>query len=341
MDQPRSAYGGDRIAGAPDGTFAISCRVGKGWVARHPEQGLRKPFPGTCVRWDGVLFEVLSSEELPVGIRYRLAPWDETHVIRVIEDYDAASEQARAASRRDAAVRERKRTLSVWLALVAGLLPAEVQDEMESELGIRASRMTIVSTIPLFALGGTCLILLAAAMFGAGTPTLGMAAGTYFFFESLVRFAIAAATGRPIGSIVLLVPWTILQAIRNRNRPGPALPPLPPDPSVIERDAYRVREPFLALLSADDQRQLEMRYGFDPVAWGKRTAALLLLFALIGIASGATAEGGPSISVLLTAGYLAAEQLVRLLTLARGLPAGSIFGIVIRPLARPLLRHPP
>lgn len=323
---------------APDGTFALSSRSPKGWIPRRPEEGLRKHFPGTCVRWDGDLFEVLALEEIPGGVRYRLAPWDDSLVVRVLEDYDEASEKVRAENHRAAAAREAKRTLSLWLAVVAGLLPAAVQDEMESELGIRASRMTLVSTILTFAVGGPSFILLLAAMFGAGTPSLKLLGGAYFFLESLVRFAFATATGRSIGSILLVAPWAILHAVRSRNRPGPALPPPAPDPSVLERDAYRIREPFLALLPAEDQLLLASRYGFDPVGWGRKTSGLILAFALLGIASGIVSEEGSSLAALLVAGYLAAEQIVRLITLARGLPAGSVFGVLIRPFARPVLK---
>jgi hypothetical protein len=145
------------------------------------------------------------------------------------------------------------------------------------------------------------------------------------------------STGRPIGSFpVVLVAETIRQVSGRRRKAAPKLGPPPIEPSVARRDAFHLREPYLALLSPEEQLDMAARFGFDPILWGKRTAWLILFFAVLGMITGATSGGASGWSAVLAAGYCAGEQLARLRRLGRGLPAGSIFGVLVRPMTRAL-----
>ena len=97
-----------------------------------------------------------------------------------------------------------------------------------------------------------------------------------------------------------------------------------------------MREPYLAFLSPDEQLDFASRYGFNPILWGKRTAWVILVFSLLGIVTGIRNGGMSGWISALVAGYFAVEQIARLRRLARGLPAGSIFGVVVAPLAKRL-----
>jgi hypothetical protein len=161
--------------------------------------------------------------------------------------------------------------------------------------------------------------------------------GLYFFAESLLRFGYAMSTGKPIGSFpVVLVVETMRQVSGRRTKAAPKLGPPPIEPSVARRDAFHVREPFLALLAPREQLELAARFGFDPISWGKRTAWVILFFAILGIVTGAISGGVSGWIAALAAGYCAGEQLVRLRRLVRGLPSGSIFGVLVRPMTKAL-----
>ena len=81
------AYGRDRLEERPDGTLALSSLRDKGWSGRDESGPV--PRPGTAVRWDDALFEVVSAEATASGgHRYTLAPWDDRLLVRAaISEY--------------------------------------------------------------------------------------------------------------------------------------------------------------------------------------------------------------------------------------------------------------
>ena len=334
-----AVYGGDRLTVKPDGTIVLSSRWDKGWVPRREKDLVHAPFPGTCIQWGDEHFEVIRADLSGSGIRYLLLPWDDANAIRTMESYDEESERLRAEKRAADARRGTRRKLTLGLALFLGDLPASMQEEMESEYGVRASRLTLVSIIPLFIWGAPSVLFTMASIAGAPPPVPRplLLPGLYFFAESLLRFSYAMSTGKPIGSFpVVLVVETIRQVNGHGRKAAPKLGPPPIEPSVARRDAYHVREPYLALLTPDEQLDLAARFAFDPILWGKRTAWLILFFAVLGIFTGASRGGFAGWTAVLAAGYCAGEQLARLRRLARGVPAGSIFGVLVRPMTRAL-----
>ena len=191
----------------PDGAIDLACAVGKGWTVRRAGTRTRPEHPGTAVRWGGILLEVIAeTPDASGGVVYRLAPWADRHAIRVLEDYDEASEAARAAERARRAAAVQKRRLSLLLAPLLGHLPAETQVLMESEFGAPARAMTIASALPLLALGLVGVLAALIASFGggaafAGWPILPLPLAAFLFAESLGRLGYAFVTGEPIGSL--------------------------------------------------------------------------------------------------------------------------------------------
>lgn len=343
------AYGADRVESGPDGGFVLISRVSKGWTARRPKTFTSVEHPGTAVAWDGSIYEVITVEaDVGGAVRYRLAPWDERNILRASQAYDARSEEARERARRETRKRARKRRLSILIAPLAGHLPARVQERMEQDFDAPATVLTIVSAAPLFAFGALCNLFLAVTMFGDGSavplsiPVL--LAGEYLFAESALRLGSALAGSRPAGSLLGTIAYEAWQAIGRGNRdqrsrivPKPATPA--PD---APRDAYLMRKPLLCFLAPAEQEFLAERFGFDPIRWGKLTAKALLAFAglnvvvsLAALAAGAAGLG--DLLWLFGAGYFVAEQIARLRKLGRLEPAGSVLGILVRPLARKLL----
>ncbi|HEY0590569.1 MAG TPA: hypothetical protein VGF40_02285 [Thermoanaerobaculia bacterium] len=333
------AFGADRVAVRPDGTIVLSTRWDKGWVPRREKDLVHAAFPGTCIRWGEGHFEVLRAEGSASGVRYVLVPWDDAHAIRTMDDYDEASEAVRAEKRTKEAERRVKRKLSVALSLVLGDLPAAMQEALESEYGVMASRLTLISIVPLFIYGAGSFVFFMASILGAPMfPMAVLVPGLYFFLESLIRFGYAMSTRRPIGSFPVVIVAETIRLVSGRGRKAPPkLGPLPIEPSIALRDAYRLREPYLALLAPEQQVELARRFGFDPVLWGKRTAWVFLFFAALGIVTGVHGGGVTGWVAALAAAYVSGEQIARLRRLGRGLPAGSVFGRAVEPFARELL----
>jgi hypothetical protein len=304
------------------------------------------------VRWEDELWEVIAAGEPPAGgAHYELAPWDDRNAIRLLLPYDETSEIEREADARDLARRRAAGWLALLLAPAAGLLPGRIQERLGTELGIRATTLTLASTVLPMAAGTYALLMTLAAGFGAGVRLGGPAFAplfpllAYFMPESLLRLGVALAQDRPAGSLLGL-PLYLLARGTGLVGPPPTTPAAqPPSAERSTSDRYLLLEPLLSFLPAEDQRYLARQRGFDAVTWGKRTAWLLLLYpgltapaqaARMALTGGGLARG----LVLLATLLLAVEQARRLLVLRRGIPAPSVLGLLVRPLAVPFLTKP-
>jgi hypothetical protein len=85
----------DRLEPSHDGTLVLLSLHPKTWAAREETAPGRVPLPGTAVRWDEALFEVVRIEPRQAGgFRHVLAPWDERQIIRSLVDYGADDDAA-------------------------------------------------------------------------------------------------------------------------------------------------------------------------------------------------------------------------------------------------------
>lgn len=91
--------GRDRLEPAGDGTVVLLSLRPKGWSGRE-EVAPRSPVrPGTAVRWEGELWEVLRVEpRAGGGWRHVLAPWDERNLVRSVAEYGEGEGPAGAAA---------------------------------------------------------------------------------------------------------------------------------------------------------------------------------------------------------------------------------------------------
>src|SRR5689334_1668273 len=140
-------YGSDRIRRADGERVVLASRLSKGWTPRAAKTLTSAEFPGTAVLWDEQYFEVAEARAVVNGIEYVLEPWRDVHVMRVIEQYDEASEAARAQAHREHLAREKGRKTANALALLTGHLPAVVQNAIGEELGVLPARITFVSIL--------------------------------------------------------------------------------------------------------------------------------------------------------------------------------------------------
>ncbi|MBI2214114.1 MAG: hypothetical protein HYU52_10745 [Acidobacteria bacterium] len=354
------AYGRDRVKALDGGRFRIESPSPKGWRAGRRATLTTAEFPGTAIVWDGTLWEVLSCEEhVGASSRYVLAPWRDHHAIRVSADYDPASEQALESSIRRAETRARMSSGIFVAGLFAGLLPAHVQLEVESEYGFVATRLTLLSLFTQFAV---------AAVGFAGIPIEGLAGprwpvslfllGWLALIEMLIRSWYTLTRSQPLGSIEGLLFWWLACAvtprarafdriaIRERQRQTATASVRPPGDFERERDAFALREPFLALLPPMAQERLAATFGFDPYAWGMRSAAAIAVVSAVGAAS-ALLKIADNVSTsdtwisLALATLLFGEQAKRFLAIRKGRPAGSVFGAFVSPFCKELLAMEP
>jgi hypothetical protein len=251
-------FGNDRVEVAPEGGIWLICRELKGWSPRRGRSHTSSEYPGTAVSWGPELFEVVEAITHPDGsVRYRLEPWPDRHAVRSIRTYDAASETGRPLVKASIKKNVLRRRLAIVFSPLLGHLPGPVQEHMESEFGAPALAMTIVSALPLFALGAVSGLFSFAGMvggvfeIGAGSipHLLPFPVAIYLVFESGLRLGGAFLQARPIGS----VPGTLLYAIYRAIRGGPGVATLsskglPASPERALFDRIRMIEPLLALL---------------------------------------------------------------------------------------------
>ena len=298
---------------------------------------------------------MLKIEVLANGVSYTLGPWSETHTMRAPSTYDAATEKRRAAELREVAVRKKGRRAATLFGFLTGHLPAAVQQQLANETGTNAPLLTMVSAIPEVLPAIYMLHRMVAARLGMQVA-LQLPLAVTLLFETMaidagIRFAWAFLNGTPLGSVFGILGYAIYYAL-SPNR-AKRLSPLKPPPGegtftvevsagVQELDALKMREPLFTLLSTAEQERIAQRWGYDYRQTASFVAWAILFFAILGVVTSLqTLNATPRISALLsliTAGYLAVEQIVRL-TILSTRPAGSILGIAARPFARRFLNE--
>ncbi|MCM2317028.1 MAG: hypothetical protein NDJ92_17915, partial [Thermoanaerobaculia bacterium] len=324
------AYGRDRVESLDRGRVRIVSPAPKGWRAGKQATRTTAEFPGTAVAWDGALWEVVSSEERSgANSRYVLVPWRDNHAIRLAVDYSAASEIALEATRRKGEARNRMSAGIFAMGLFAGQLPAHVQRQIESEYGFVAPRMTLLSLVPEIVFAGIAVMGLPIEdLPGPKWPAWVLVLGFLALVDVLARSWYCLMRNLPLGSVPGLLAWYVAmmvfpgarrfdrEATRVDERGRSTTSARAPSDFEREHDAYAVREPFLALLPASDQMRLATTFGFDPIAWGRRSALTIAAVAGSGVLSSLIkiGEGTAGVGTLLSlviAALLFAEQLLR------------------------------
>ena len=347
------AYGSDRVR-LTAGKLILHSRLPKGWVARTAKSATHAEFPGTAVYWDEQYYEVLVAEPLPAGgVRYVLIPWNDSHTMRTFLAYDAESEARLLADHQLAERQRRNSGTARALSMFAGHLPANVQNRMGNELGVRPSHMTLWSLIPAVVLPGILIWIGVSGFMGDDPGAIGLILiAAPFMVETLFRLLIVMSQDRPVGSVLgtlaYLAYWAVspnrkqlVQPFASERGFGTPTMLMPPPEEVAQRDALAVRAPFLTLLPPREQLRLAERYGFDYREHASELAWAMLAVGAIGVfSSWPRARLGVSggIVSLVVAAFIVVEQAMRLAAFKRG-PAGSVFGIFVRPFVRNLLER--
>jgi hypothetical protein len=296
------------------------------------------------VLWEERYFEVVDAEGLAQGgVRYVLEPWREMHIMRTTDRYDAEREAERLLEWRAGFSRERKRKSANALALLTGHLPAAVQEELGRELGVSPRRLTLISAAGIYVIVIGLVVWIAGGLIEQNPRPLSIYILTgYLFVETSFRFLVGWLIGRPMGSSVGVIGYIFYYfTVADRTR---AVSPFAEEKGMSiaisaapeERaasDALLMRESLVTLLSPADQACVAERFGYDYKRQSRFIAAMILVFASLGIAT--SIHSGAVVSLVIAA-ILAGEQLYRLAILGRR-PVGSVLGILARPFVRKLL----
>ena len=342
--------GSDRLRVVDGSRFVLSSRIDKGWTARVEKTLTSPEHPGTAVLCGEEYYEVVEAAVQPAGgIRYVLAPWTEEHAIRVADRYDEESEAHRLAEHAAAERRRKQAGSASLLALLAGHLPAIVQERMSFELGLLPARMSLYSLLlPMGLVAWLVYSSVSGLMAGVALAPWKIVVGGFLFAESMFRFAIIVTQSRPAGSSLGVLLYLLAYAVGPRERmtnpfahsKGMGTFQLAPEEDQLLRDEMVMKAPYATLLSAAEQRRLEARFDFDHRRYAYGVAFALLVAGIIGAASSiATLRHGGGVTAVLSlivAGGIALEQLVRLAALSRG-PAASVLAFLVRPLMKRLL----
>lgn len=347
------SFGTDRIRVAEDGRIILASRYAKGWEPRIPKTLTTSEHPGTAVLIGDEYYEVVeASAQGERGVRYVLERWKDEHAIRVADQYDEESEARRVAEYEKAISRERQRKGTVALGILAGHLPAAVQERMGSELGVLPTRMTMLSLLIPFVIVAAIVWDSVSRYMAEQSPSMPLVVLAGFLFaECVVRFLIVMSQMRPVGSVAGLLAYSVAYALGPRKKMVAPFVPAENLSSAIttspdlERgfaDEILLKEPLLTLLTRDEQVLLAARFDYDHRKESRKTAIRLLIIALIGVVSCiATLRHTPRLSAaisLVTAVLLGAEQIQRIRALRLG-PAPSVLAVVARPFARRLLEE--
>jgi hypothetical protein len=344
-------FGTDRVRVAGS-KIILHAQRSKGWVARVPKLGTHSEHPGTAVQWDESCYEVISAEAgQGERVTYVLVPWREDVVMRMVVVYDEATEAARAAENKSLERSRRLNFLTRLLSMLAGNLPAPVQNHLARELGVSPVRMTLASCALAMMLFGIVIYFQAGARLAQTEspvpPWLGVLA-LALVVDVAPRFLVVMLQNRGVGSMFGTLLYSIYWAASPRRRMLPApftehgdrLFMLAPAEDVQRRDELELYGPLLGLLPREDQLRLVKLAGFDyrrnsvPLAW------VILFFSILGVVTSwmALRESPMAAFSLLVAAGLAVEQVVRLQSFRSG-PAGSVLGFLVRPFVRRLLRR--
>ena len=174
----------------------VSPRLDLGWRAADGQ------FPGTSVLWREKPYEVVGRVGLEQGARWTLQTWHEASAMRGVFRLDRESIRE-IADRAEAEARGRRtRKSTVLLLPLIGLAPAILQKKWADDWGLNAERATQISAICEVLFGALGIIQVAAYAFG-GEPFMPIwlaYPGVLIFASGVVRLALVAADGEPVGS---------------------------------------------------------------------------------------------------------------------------------------------
>src|SRR3954452_14789126 len=319
------AHGSDRVRELENVRVILFSRYAKnGWQPRIAKTLTSAEHPGTAIFRAEPIYEIVPADVQPQGgVRYVLEPWREEHAIRISDRYDEESEAQRFAAYQASIRREHKRKGATLIAILLGHLPALVQEQLASELGMFAHRMTLMSIAGVF-------VVIVALFYGMAQQILSgsplhpwqIIVTGYLMMETAVRFHVAWSQLRPMGSLAGMLVYSIAYAAgwkRGMASPlqegkGNAVYTREEEYDAQLRDAFHLREPLITLLSPAEQAAFAERFDYDYRRPSYLVASIFLVFSTAVVFSSlhklGTDPGVGALLSLISAFLIALEQIL-------------------------------
>jgi len=335
--------GSDRVREIAGGRLLLFSMYPKNWQPRVAKTLTSSEHPGTAIFCGDEIWEVVSADprQQGGGVVYVLEPWREEHAIRITDRYDDETEAQRAAEHQARIRREQNRKAVTLTAFLAGHLPAPVQEQLASELGMFAHRMTLLSVLSVFVvIVALVLAMVHQLMNGNPVHPWQIILLAFLAAENVIRFNVAWSQNRPMGSLLGVLVYSIAYAAgwkRGMTSPmqeskGNALYIREETADAKLRDAFTMREPLITLLPPGEQARFAERFDYD---YRRHSSTIAWMFLIFSAAGAYTSIRSGAVISFICAALLAIEQLFRLAAFRRG-PAGSVLGVLARPFVKKL-----
>jgi hypothetical protein len=187
------------------------------WLARSPGDMTHAEHPGTAIRIDGELYEIVTAEgtvEPGYELRYGLKQWDSKHAVRKIIPYSPETQSQAAEVHLEEAYRQDLRKRIVRLYFLAGMAPDPLQRKWEMETALS---MTVVSAASSLT---NIFVFMALVQFFGRTPGNRVLASLieYTGVDSFVRFLWIVLSGKPHGTLILSLPYLLWEAVMRPDK---------------------------------------------------------------------------------------------------------------------------
>jgi hypothetical protein len=187
----------------------------------------RAGFPGTAVRIGNDLYEVVTADRSGPEWVYRLEPWPDQDIIRVLVEWGDAAEREFVAGLGAERSRQRKDALAWGVQPFLGFLPAKSQERLRETRGMDPGRATLWSAaletavaLPIALLFGIGLFVGGLGALGISIPSWAGALALAAAADGLVRLVVVISSGEPVGSLFLVFFGLRLKSEKPGRVPG-------------------------------------------------------------------------------------------------------------------------
>ncbi len=199
--------------------FILSMYEKPGWRTRTAGDRIHVPHPGTAVRYQDNLYEVIAIEPAAgthYTYRYALKKWDDRNVVRQVVTYSQEIERVVAKQIHEQIKQHRKHTWMIYLFPFTGLAPTPLLRRWQREWGLPMRGVSFASVF-FWAVFAFVFVPVLFKTRGMGLLT---AVVIYIFMEQIPRFYWLLMSNEAEGSKAVTAAWGIGNLLRGLQPDG-------------------------------------------------------------------------------------------------------------------------